>query len=492
MTLPTFVAVSSQRYDGSVTGATVTKPVGLAVGHVMLAAIGRRNFVGGVSPTSVPSGFIHLGNGGYGYELPYPSGGPVPENELDWYYKVADAADVAAVNFTWGWASASQAYGIIVAYANCDQTNPVLWRASGGHGGAGNWLAPQSPVELADCLAMYGFYWTGGATANGLTTPSGWTERYDVVGAGGGHFAIADKALTAGGDVGEEVFQVPSDGVSSTSTDSSLIVLRGANVTAPSRPWLLGGAHWSGGGRDSTDAPGGVQLMLPSALLRPNDVLLAHAFMYDVDTFETFPTPPGWTKLGEFWDNDKRMGSAAYGRLATASPPSNVVLPSSNTNPNGVTAGFWSVFAVRNAKMPTTVTQAQTADPGATTVSPAGVTVADNNSLLVGLWGVLENSPDQWGTAPAGMTLMSRVDYGGGLSNGTALNGEAAQALYIQAVNAGATGSRTFTRTQAEMQGAYLFALSPAGVAIGGVALAAGVGLQVGPSGISAGGYATL
>jgi hypothetical protein len=111
---------AQQQATNSASQITITKPTGLAVGDLMVAVIGKDDDV----LINLPSGWSS------------PAGlfyGTASGNDLysRIFYKVADAADVAASNFTWTFGdSGEDCSGTLAAFIPSN-SNPVYGTSSG-------------------------------------------------------------------------------------------------------------------------------------------------------------------------------------------------------------------------------------------------------------------------------------------------------------------------------------------------------------------------
>jgi hypothetical protein len=96
------------------TSITINKPAGLAVGDLIVSHI-RRNTPTAEDPTEIPS------IGTWNLQSSWLS-----TVHGAWTYTcIADAACVAATNFTWRWGATGRGYGYNVAFYGVDRTLPI-------------------------------------------------------------------------------------------------------------------------------------------------------------------------------------------------------------------------------------------------------------------------------------------------------------------------------------------------------------------------------
>lgn len=164
---PMWRSSSSAGATGS-TAATlnIPKPSGLAVGDLMVACISLTT--GGGGTVGLPSGWTTFQN-------------PVAAIRGQW--KIADAADVAATQFTWtvtGATGTVNMSGGIDRITGHNPSNPI--NVSGAAtASAVNPVAPSVTTTVANCLILpMGFQVP--AVAVTYTPQSSWTETWDVAG----------------------------------------------------------------------------------------------------------------------------------------------------------------------------------------------------------------------------------------------------------------------------------------------------------------------
>lgn len=109
------VVNTTTAHNGSTLTLQITKPTGLAVGHVMVALITKNN-----ESVSGPSGWTSI--------MAIDNGTNFGDA---WFYKVANSTDVAATNFTFTKSgSSSPMVGTIVALSGVDNASPIGGNAS--------------------------------------------------------------------------------------------------------------------------------------------------------------------------------------------------------------------------------------------------------------------------------------------------------------------------------------------------------------------------
>lgn len=194
-------SVQTVAWTGCDNGQTIviTKPVSLAVGDLMVAHISGADEASGSNTITAPNGWTTLGNLGVG------SSGSA---DLYVFYKVADAGDTAATNFTF---TNSSGAGLMMAGAIYRITGqggtPSLQIAIDGD--TTNDLTPTftntvTPV-FADSLLLFlvtaqDNQISGSVSGYAITTSNPtWTEQYDIYGTGDTYFGAGDgDGLMAG------------------------------------------------------------------------------------------------------------------------------------------------------------------------------------------------------------------------------------------------------------------------------------------------------
>jgi hypothetical protein len=150
---------------------TITKPVGLAVGDLLVAVV-HGNESGGIT---IPTGWTGLSS-------------IVGSVSLITYYKIATSTEVAASNFTWSVTSGNYIGGLIARITGHNSTTPVAVFANDTE------VATATPTftttvtpTTADSLLFFflGTYQSGSSsrTASGysiVTSNPTWTEQFDA------------------------------------------------------------------------------------------------------------------------------------------------------------------------------------------------------------------------------------------------------------------------------------------------------------------------
>jgi hypothetical protein len=155
-----FVGASSAATSGSGgTTLAITKPTGVASGHVMIATITATG-TGALTP---PSGWTVAKDTTQGTAIRQIT-----------YYRVAGASE--GTSYSWGLGTTRQASGGIVDYSGVNGTAPI--DATGTASGAsGNAVAASVTTSVANDQVIVA---AGVNTSTTFTPPTGTTERYDV------------------------------------------------------------------------------------------------------------------------------------------------------------------------------------------------------------------------------------------------------------------------------------------------------------------------
>jgi hypothetical protein len=143
------------------TTLTITKPVGLATGHVMIAQIAHRD-----TTLTLPTDWVLVGT----------VGGANARHALAYKIVTNAGTEPASYDFVQG-SNVGRMAGGISAWSGCHLTTPVHTSASGTTGtGTTSVTAPTVTPTIPNCRIMR--FWTC-LGANGITEPSG-TSRYGI------------------------------------------------------------------------------------------------------------------------------------------------------------------------------------------------------------------------------------------------------------------------------------------------------------------------
>jgi hypothetical protein len=155
-----FVAASSSATTGSgATSLAITKPTGVASGHVMVATV-TATATGALTP---PSGWTAVKDTTQGTAIRQIT-----------YYRVAGTSE--GTSYSWGLGTTRQASGGIADYSGVNNTAPIDASASAG-GASGNALAGSVTTSVANDQVIV----ASGFNINTTVSPAaGTTERYDV------------------------------------------------------------------------------------------------------------------------------------------------------------------------------------------------------------------------------------------------------------------------------------------------------------------------
>ncbi len=200
---PTYVSASSGVDSGN-TFCTVTKPTGLAVGDLMIGFVDRST-AAAITP---PSGWTNPAI--YGSTIGYPAAV---------YYRIADAGDVGATDYTWSWTGIAQVGCLIAVYRNVDQANPIDFMTSReGNSATATYNAGDNQYDNALSVA----YATGVAIP---ATPTGYTSRFTD---GGWMMRLADLGYPYAGNIPD------ASGSSGGATwQAKIVVVNGVNNSSP-------------------------------------------------------------------------------------------------------------------------------------------------------------------------------------------------------------------------------------------------------------------
>ena len=173
---PTYRSVG-QSPGANSTSCVVVKPVGLEVGDLMVAHIVGVDY-GAAMNVATLSGWALIGevdgdneDGDCNYSV----------SSLQW--KIAEAADVAAANFTFTITSSDSNRGTITAWTGHDPTTPIN-ASSGQDNNASATVTAPTITPIADCTILLFCsvvdYNTHSGYAIATDNPASWTEAYDL------------------------------------------------------------------------------------------------------------------------------------------------------------------------------------------------------------------------------------------------------------------------------------------------------------------------
>jgi len=155
-----FVAASSNATTGGgASSLAITKPAGVASGHVMVATL-TATAAGALTP---PSGWTVIQDTTQGTAIRQIT-----------YYRVAGSSEGAS--YSWGLGSTRQASGGIVDYSGVNTTAPIDASAS-AKGASGNALAGSVTTSVANDQVIVA---SGFNITTTVTPPTGTTDRYHV------------------------------------------------------------------------------------------------------------------------------------------------------------------------------------------------------------------------------------------------------------------------------------------------------------------------
>ncbi|MBL7942272.1 MAG: hypothetical protein JNM00_05880, partial [Flavobacteriales bacterium] len=190
----TFIAGSQA--VGNATTVTIPKPAGVAVNHVMVAAI-HTGWCNSGSAVTPPAGWTFIAstaNTGPG------CGAGSTQIQLSTFYKVATASEPANYTFT---GFSSQIYvGGIVAYSGVDVTSPInAFSSNGAQEMCNNIVAPTLTTTTSCSTVLSVFYCSVNNSLTNIIPQVGLTERLDI-GTTGNHpwgnenVEISDRVIT--------------------------------------------------------------------------------------------------------------------------------------------------------------------------------------------------------------------------------------------------------------------------------------------------------
>lgn len=196
--MATFRNAQTTQTSDNWTSMVLTKPTGLTVGDVMLAAILQTsNTSNSWAPINPPSGWTLV------HDI---DSGVSRWNKLWVWRKVADSSDVAASNFTFTANPPPSSYnsvGMIAAWQIANAGTPINV-ATEIFTGTGQNTIPSAATTTTVANVRLAIFFSGGAgqtTVQQMTPPGTMTERAEVSATGGpyGNLMLADEQLTSTG-----------------------------------------------------------------------------------------------------------------------------------------------------------------------------------------------------------------------------------------------------------------------------------------------------
>jgi hypothetical protein len=159
------------------TSCVIVKPVGLAVGDLMIAQVVGTST--GAIPTTFtsPAGWtgIRQDVGGTAY---------VESIRTALFWKIADATDVAATNFTFTATGAASNRGTITAWTGHDPTTPINANNGQGNTYSITVTSPTITPSVANCMILLFCGICDNDTQSGYaivtSNPASWSEAYDL------------------------------------------------------------------------------------------------------------------------------------------------------------------------------------------------------------------------------------------------------------------------------------------------------------------------
>ena len=257
------------------TTLTITKPVGLTAGDLMIAQI----HTCAASAITPPSGWTlgeEAARGGSGF--------------MCYYWKTATAGDVAAANFAFGVSNAEHTAGGILAFYNTDVGSSALihtdtWGIDG--------TAP-TVTPVANCIFVFlvGSFETVSMSGYAMATSNpAWTELYDFNTTAGNDFQMsAAYSAVRPQSTATGAFTVTSSG---GSNDAVIVIAVAPLTNATGTTALLED------GEETVFAP------TASAGTRGTAVLLE-------DSEETVPAPTARATHPTQWTNPDKPGASSW------------------------------------------------------------------------------------------------------------------------------------------------------------------------------------
>jgi fibronectin type 3 domain-containing protein len=192
-----FSAAATGKVAGEA-GITLSRPTGTANGDVLLAAI---DVLAGAAP-SPPTGWTLVRSDSSGSTI----------TQAVYIHVLTDAEPPS---YTWTFASAQNASGVIVAYAGVDTETPIAGTAGAAKQSSISATAPSLSTDVSNTLLAAVF---GAATNAGVTPPPEMLEKAEIIGG-----ASNKRTVT-------EVADQPAPGAGSTGSRTATLSKAAANV----------------------------------------------------------------------------------------------------------------------------------------------------------------------------------------------------------------------------------------------------------------------
>lgn len=211
----------------SISGASATnaKPTGLAVGDLMLRLVGHKN---ATLDVTTPAGWTLVGG--------VTSSTGASGMRLKVFTKVADAADVAAANFTTNFTGAVPHNVELFRVTGQRATNPVESCVFGFGPSGPTCTAPSVNTQSVNTLALAAGLSDGGGGVGWGAAPGGWTARSLQNAGKPANMASYSRTFSENGAVGTTLIVGDSTAADQWATVMMVIAANGAGSVAPAPP----------------------------------------------------------------------------------------------------------------------------------------------------------------------------------------------------------------------------------------------------------------
>lgn len=269
---------------------TINKPASLAVGDLMIAVIGNDNTTN-VSPRTGWSSLAGVPNA-------ITTDGSTNGRRIGLQYKIADASDVAASNFTW--TTGDRAVGAIFRISS-DETPVIQFNSAEVNNSATpSYANGLTPLTVDSLLLLIGMTRGANAGSGGITSDYAiatdnptWTERYDT-------------GIDSGAD-DITFFAATAPRTQQTATGNSSVVFTGSDAAdSDSCAYLLAVVESTGDQNLTPDTINAVSAV-------PTPTLTASATLApdSVNAVSTVPTPTLNTKNNP-WTNTPKSPTPSW------------------------------------------------------------------------------------------------------------------------------------------------------------------------------------